>query len=138
MVAGTYQGFTINKSVTINGANWGINPVYETRNVETIFTSDILINSNNVVIDGIALTEKGRIVGSTSGVSNIQLTNIYCYESTVNSTAQDSLTAPIHFVPQTDDVNAIFEDIELTNLKYEKSTGRPMIFYGMQDRKSVV
>lgn len=132
VVAGTYQGFTINKSVTINGANWGINPVYETRNAETIFTSDILINSNNVVIDGIALTEKGRIVGSTSGVSNIQLTNIYCYESTVNSTAQDSLTAPIHFVPQTDDVNAIFEDIELTNLKYEKSTGRPMIFYGMQ------
>lgn len=132
VVAGTYQGFTINKSVTINGANWGINPVYETRNAETIFTSDILINSNNVVIDGIALTEKGRIVGSTSGVSNIQLTNIYCYESTVNSTAQDSLTAPIHFVPQTDDANAIFEDIELTNLKYEKSTGRPMIFYGMQ------
>lgn len=58
VVAGTYQGFTINKSVTINGANWGINPVKDTRNAETIFTSDILIYSNNVVIDGIALTEK--------------------------------------------------------------------------------
>ncbi len=132
VVAGTYQGFTINKSVTINGANWGINPVKDTRNAETIFTSDILIYSNNVVIDGIALTEKGRIVGSTSGVSNIKLSNIYCYESTVNPTAQDSSTAPIHFVPQTNDAHAIFEDLELINLKYEKSTGRPMIFYGMQ------
>ena len=132
IVAGTYQGFTISKEVTIKGANWGINPVEQSRLEETIFTSDVVIAANNVVIDGIALTEKGRICGSPTGVSNTKLTNIYSYASTVNATATDSATAPIYFVPETGNTNALFENLELSNIKYEGSTGRPMILYGMQ------
>ena len=130
IAAGTYEGFEITKSVTIEGANAGVNPNRETRGEESIFTSDILISANNVVIDGIYLTGKGRIVGNTMGVENIEVRNVCAIASTVNETSADSATAPLSFFSSVE--GAEFKNLVFTGLRYAESSGRPMAFYGAQ------
>ena len=126
--AGTYETAEITKSVKILGANAGVNPVTEERISETIFTGDLIIAADNVTIDGIALTAKGRIVGDANGVKNPVIINVLSYESTVNPDSSASATAPIYFA--TTNADASFENVVISQVKYTGSTGRPMILYG--------
>ena len=78
---GKYTGLTIDKSLTLLGANANQNPNVGTRSEETIFTGDILINASNVVIKGIMLIGAGRIKAGDADLENITLENIYVYGS---------------------------------------------------------
>ena len=130
LAAGNYAGVEITKSVTIEGANAGVNPNRETRGAESIFTEDILVSANNVVIDGIYLTEKGRIVGNENGLENLTVRNVCVIASTVNPDNTYSYLAPLTFATKV--ATAEFKNLVFTGLKYAESTGRPMIFYGGQ------
>ena len=131
MAAGLFEPAEITKGIKLLGANAGINPNRATRGSETVFTKDLIVSANNVTIDGIELTLKGRIVGnSETGASNLTITNVLVSESTTNPGNADSSTAPITLFTNVKGV--YFENITLSNLRYEKSVGRPMILYGAQ------
>ena len=49
----------INKEVEIRGNNYNIDPT-SSRNKETTFTTDLIINASNVIINGVELTDKAK------------------------------------------------------------------------------
>ena len=130
VAAGTYEGVEITKSITIEGANAGINPNRGTRVAETIIVSDMMITADNVVIDGIQLSEKGRIFGNTAGLENLVVRNVSVIASTVNPDSSASAIAPLDFFTSVE--GAVFKNLVFAGLKYAESTGRPMIFHGAQ------
>ena len=131
LIAGIFEPAEITKGIKLLGANAGINPNKAERQAETVFTADLVVSANNVLIDGIKLTNDGRIVGNAeTGVSNLTITNVVVQASTVNPSSAFSTTAPITLFSSTP--GAYFENIILSNLRYVESVGRPMIFYGSQ------
>ncbi len=140
--AGTYSGnTTINKSVTILGANAGIDPNNTlSRSSETTFTGELIITTNDVTIDGVKLTGAGHIYSkTTSGVNNITIQNVLIDTSTVNGDASNDSSlnnvAPISFGYKTtsnsvDTLYGTYENITIRNVRNINSKGRAMAFYG--------
>ena len=131
VAAGTYEGATLAvKGVTIEGANAGVNPVKQDRVEETVIVGDLVIAADDVIVDGIKLTELGRIVGGEAGLENLVIRNITVIASTVNPTSADSSIAPLTFASVAEGVT--YKNIQIANAKYAESKGRPMIFFGAQ------
>ena len=125
---GTYSGAIINKEVEIRGNNYNIDPS-TTRKSETTFTTDLIINASNVIINGIELTEKAKFTfdNLTSNVENIKF--LYCKvtNSTVNSNNSDRDVAPFNLVSNN---NYLIKNITIDYCHINKlSSGRPMAMY---------
>ena len=126
---GKYTGLTIDKSLSLLGANANQNPNVGTRAEETIFTGDILINASNVLIKGIMLTGAGRIKAGEEDLENITLENIYVYAATLN-VGNVSTNAPFYFVAA---VGKTITNLTLKNSRIDNDSSigndRPMIMY---------
>ena len=126
---GLYTTITIDKPMTLLGANAKQNPNVGPRGEETIFKGDILITASNVTIKGIELTGAGRIKGGEDNLENITIENVYVYGSTLN-VGNVSTNAPFYFIAAADKViknltlknNLIDNDASISN-------DRPMIMY---------
>lgn len=124
LVAGTFKGATINKSVTIIGPNAFVNPSKETRAAEAIINSDLIIEANDVEINGVCLTGEARIVGSAAiSIENLSVKYVLVDKSTVNG--KDN--AAYYFVPND---NVIYKNISITYSRTNAGSGRQMILYG--------
>ena len=129
VAAGTYEGATISVSgITILGPNADVDPNTSTRAEEAVFTSDIVVAADDVVINGIEITGAARIVGSENGTKNTTIKYVFSYASTVNPEAGVSATAPIHFYTNVE--GAEYVNLVISHVRYEGSKGRPMILYG--------
>ena len=127
--SGTYDTqVTIDKAITLVGANAGVNPVTQERKEETVFENDITIAADGVVIDGIALSGDGRIVGSNTSIEDITIKNVVSTESNANIDGANGKNAPIYFYTSSSGVE--YTNIVIDQVKYEGSKGRPMVFYG--------
>ena len=99
---GTYLGAVINKEVEIRGNNYDVNPS-STRNIETIFTTDLIINSSNVTINGVTLTEKAKFTFDNLSFNIRNIEFLYC--KVENSSVNDNNNrdvAPINIVSNND------------------------------------
>lgn len=132
VLAGTYVGGTISvNGVTVIGPNKGVNPVTTTRAEEAVFTGDIVVAADDVVIDGIKLTGKGRIVGHENGLANLTVTNVLISECSLNTASNNAANAPLCFltvVKGAEYTNLVFTNI----LNIDTTEARGMIFYGGQ------
>ncbi len=127
LCAGTYTSIEITKGIKLYGPNASINPNNAERLEEAVFTSDIIISASNVTIDGIKLTENGRIKSNGNlSFSNLTIMNVFVENSTCNP-GTTSNNAPIYISSSTSGV--VYENILLINLKYEGGSGRPMALY---------
>ena len=125
--AGTFEGANITKSVTIKGANYGLNPNKDTRVDETIFTGDVVISASNVKLNGVKLTGAARIVlQENASVANTLLENILVAESTINN----SKSAPFYCLPSGEGI--VYSNIVINNSRIEAANTRAMIMYGSQ------
>lgn len=124
---GTYLGAVINKGVEIRGNNYNINPS-STRNNETIFTTDLIINASNVTINGVTLTDDAKFTfdNLSSDVKNINF--LYC--KITNSSVNDNNNrnvAPFNFVSNNDfTISDVFVDYCYIS---KVNDGRPMAMY---------
>ncbi len=124
---GTYLGAVINKEVEIRGNNYNIDPS-STRNTETIFTSDLVINASNVIINGVEMTKDAKFTfdNLSSDVKNISF--LYC--KVTNSSVNDDNkrnVAPFNFVSNN---GFIISDIVVDYCYINKNNdGRPMAMY---------
>ena len=125
--AGTFEGANITKSVTIKGANYGLNPNKDTRVDESIFTGDVVISASNVKLNGVKLTGVARIVLQENvSVANTLLENILVAESTINN----SKSAPFYCLPSGEGI--VYSNIVINNSRIEAANTRAMIMYGSQ------
>ncbi len=79
--AGSYPGFTVNKSVQIEGANKDIRG-YDSRGAESEITDDIVVsNTNNVSINGLRvyLDGTGNRLLDVTNVNNISISHCYLF-----------------------------------------------------------
>ncbi len=130
LAAGTYEGATIDKSVTIKGPNAGVNPNIENRGAEAIITGDLIIANDNIVIDGITLTGAGRVKALASqSADSITLTNIIADKCTAN-VGNLSNTAPFDLA--VNGSNKV-SNVVITNNKFSTDASvtndRPMILH---------
>ena len=90
--SGTYsEDITINKGIVIKGSNVGKNPNTEQRKSESKFTGVITLETSNITIDGIALSEKGQInTKESAAIKNITIKNVYAYSISCDSTWTDT------------------------------------------------
>ena len=130
LTAGTYGAVSIiNNGVTIQGPNAGISAVDGERVDEAIFTADLMIEGNNITIDGIKLEGAGRIIGAEAGANDVTIKNVLVTGSTVNA-GNNSVTAPFHFDAGE---GAEFKNIQIINCKaVDYNCNRPMYFYGRE------
>ena len=125
--SGIYEGATIDKSVIIKGANACIEPT-KSRNDETTFVSDLIINSSDVLIDGVELKGKARF---TFDNLSCDITNIifqYCKvsDSTVNANNERN-TAPFNLVSNN---NYYINNVIIDNCLIDRIADcRPMAIY---------
>ena len=126
---GKYTGLTIDKSLTLLGANAKQNPNIGPRTEESTFTGDIIINASNVTIKGIMLTGAGRIKAGEEDLENITLENIYVYAATLN-VGNISVNAPFYFVAA---VGKTITNLTIKNSRIDNDPSigndRPMIMY---------
>ena len=124
---GTYEGCMINKSIEIRGNNYNASP-NKTRNEESTFTTDLIINASNVTINGIELTGDAKITfdNLTSDVENINIVYSKVNNSTVNINHHRD-RAPFNFVSN----NGYFiKNIIVDNCYFEMvNEGLPMAMY---------
>ena len=128
VLGGSFSGATIDKSITIRGANYGLNPNTTTRGSESVFTSDLVIASDDVVIDGVAITGSAKFAFSKEkNVNNVQFLNCLVYGSTVNPDAQTNNVAPFNLASGSgyEISNVIIKKCRINEL----TTGRPMIAF---------
>ncbi len=87
--AGTYTGFNITKSLTINGANRDIAGYSGSRGAESTITSNVVLNTgiNNVNLNGLAirLESAGQRMFLANGSSNINIRNCYLFAFDINT-----------------------------------------------------
>ena len=126
LLSGTIGKTTINVAgLTFLGPNADVNPVTSSRSEEFIFTGDVVVAADNVTIKGVKLEGAARIVGSSSGISNLLVENVLITGSTVNS---DSSNGPLYFVPAS---NKEYTNIKIINTKIcDYNSNRPMILFG--------
>ena len=130
VAAGTYAGATIaTEGIKILGPNAGKNPVLGPRDEEAIFTNDLAVSANNVVICGIELTEKGRI--KVANVDGLTLENIYVFGSLLNkgATADAGGVSTDAAFYVTASKNIVLRDSMIAN-DATVEWDRPMIMYG--------
>ena len=124
---GTYLGAVINKEVEIRGNNYNITHS-STRNAETIITTDLVINTSNVTINGVTLTEKAKFTfdNLSSNVKNINF--LYC--KVTNSSVNDNNNrnvAPFNLVSNN---GFIISDVFVDNCYINKvNDSRAMAMY---------
>ena len=127
--AGTYEGATITKSVTIKGPNADVNPNKATRAAEAVINGELTIAADNVVINGVALTGAGKFkADTTQSLTGLTFVNIYVYDSTVN-VPNDSKKAPFELNVSGSNV---VSDVLIANSKIATSNisnDRPMVVY---------
>lgn len=127
--AGTYEGATITKSVTIKGPNADVNPNTATRAAEAVINGELTIAADNVVINGVALTGAGKFkADTTQSLTGLTFVNIYVYDSTVN-VPNDSKKAPFELNVSGSNV---VSDVLIANSKIATSNisnDRPMVVY---------
>lgn len=124
--AGSWEGGTVTQNnIKIIGANENINPNTANRVNESFITSDIIIEGNNVEINGIGLTKKGKIIVGNKAIENLAIRYLHVVDSTVNEASSDSAVAPVTLASKEGIKNVI-----LTNSRYEATKGRAMIIYG--------
>ncbi|MBQ7276675.1 MAG: InlB B-repeat-containing protein [Bacilli bacterium] len=128
VLSGSFAGATIDKAVTIKGANYGLNPNVTERGNETVFTSDLVVASDNVIIDGVSITGLAKFTFATDrNIDNVQFLNCVVSGSTVNPDSQSNNVAPFNL--------AAGAGFELSNIAIKKArinaltTGRPMIAF---------
>ena len=124
---GTYLGAVINKEVEIRGNNYNINPLLS-RNNETVFTTDLVINASNVTINGVELTKDAKFTFNNlvSDVKNINF--LYCKvtDSSVNDNNNRNV-APFNLVSNN---NYIISDVVVDYCYFNKvNDSRPMAMY---------
>lgn len=129
LAAGSYEGATVDKSVTIKGPNAGVNPNTDTRLEEAVLTGVLVIAANNVTIDGIALTADGKVKADNQNLDSIKLTNINVYLSNAN-VGNVSTTAPFDLAVSGSNV---VSNVVLSNTKISTDAtiknDRPMVIY---------
>ncbi len=126
--AGSYEGaeITVN-GVTISGANAGVNPNKETRSTETVFTTDLIVSADNVVIDGIQITGSARVMGGANGAANVVVKNVWSFGSTVNQ-GNVSNIAPFYFSSKVKGVE--YKNVQLLQVRVSNpENNRPMAGY---------
>ena len=125
--AGTWAGGTITQNnIKIIGANENVNPNTAERAPESFINTDITVLGNNVEINGIGLTDKGRIVVSGDKlVENLTVKYIHVVECTLNLNASDSATAPLTLYS-----TGGVKNVTLANSRFEQAKGRAMILSG--------
>ena len=91
LTPGSYNGFTVDKSLTILGANAGKNPNKESHGPLSRITGKVTINGYTddtkptVVFDGVAFTGEGRIWSQNGyGFCGVNLTVQNCMASNIN------------------------------------------------------
>ena len=128
---GLYTTITIDKPMTLLGANANQNPNLGYRDEETIFTGDIDIKASNVTIKGVMLTGMGRIMSNGVNIENITVENIYIYGATLN-VGNLSNNAPFYFLGGSD-TSSIVKNLTIKNCQIDNdpsiSNDRPMIMY---------
>jgi len=88
---GTYGtgNISINKALDIRGANYGINPNTGSRGSESIISGTFLLQSNNISIDGFAITGNSfAIQAPGTGQSEISILNNHMYSNTGGRTIE--------------------------------------------------
>lgn len=84
--AGTYnESVTINKSLTLLGANASVSPCSGTRNTESTIMGAFTIAANSITIKGFEFTGAGAQIASSAGVttwSNIDIQNNWLHATT--------------------------------------------------------
>lgn len=125
--SGVFEGAVIDKSVEIRGSNYNIS-ANANRVSESIFTSDIVINASDVIINGVSLTENAKFTfdGLTCDVDNIQFYNCKIFNSTVNDNFKRDV-APFNLVSNNNYFikNVLIDDCLVDAI----SIGRPMAIY---------
>ncbi len=117
IAADTYtEEVTIDKAITIYGANYNVNPNTEERKDETIFSAIINVESDDVTINGITVTNSAKIVASTNGIKNLTVSCvIFDEDSTLNTGAVGQIEL------LTADTSVYFENITVMNTLFMKS-----------------
>lgn len=99
---GTYEGAVINKSLEIRGSYY--NKV--NKNLDgTIFTSNIIINSSNVTINGVTITGDAKFTFNNLDKTIENINFLYC--SVINSSVNKNNArnvAPFNFVSNGDNI----------------------------------
>lgn len=118
--AGTYEGGTISKSVTIKGPNVDVNPNTETRNAEAVITGDLIIAADNVVINGVNLDGKGRIkTDDAQSIDGITIANVLVTNNSHNSSSDTAFNLTVNTA-------YVVSNVKILNSRAEKGTGRQM------------
>ncbi len=128
VMPGTYEGATINKTLTIKGYNALTNLDLTDETLQSVFTSDLIIAANNVTISGVVITGTAKFMNKTGmNISNPTIKYSIVRNSTVNPTTSDSNIAPFNF---TNTSAYSINNLTITDCKIEQiTTGRPMIAY---------
>ena len=128
LVAGNFEGATINKSVKLEGPNAGVNPNKENRSAEALISTDLVLAADNILVDGIAITGDARIVSTTAKeISNIKVTNLLVTGSTINVNEEANFTAPLYLVAGD---GLYVHNFEISNSLFtDYNCGRPMIAF---------
>ena len=85
VMPGTYEGATINKSVTIKGYNAITNLQIDNQELQSVFTSSLIIAANDVTINGVVITGAAKFTNKTGmNISNPTIINSVVTNSTVN------------------------------------------------------
>lgn len=100
--SGTYEGATINKPLEIRGSNYN---KQSTKYEGTIFTSNIIINSSNVTINGVVITKDAKFTFDNLDKTVENINFLYCsvINSSVNKDNERS-TAPFNLVSNGDNI----------------------------------
>lgn len=127
VMPGTYEGATINKSVTIKGYNAITNLQIDNQALQSVFTSSLIIAANDVTINGVVITGAAKFTNKTDmNISNPTIINSVVTNSTVNDGNVNN-TAPFHF---TNSSSYTISNLSIINNRINNnSASRPMIAF---------
>ena len=128
VMPGTYEGATINKSLTIKGYNALKNLEITDESLQSVFTSDLIIAASNVTISGVVITGTAKFMNKTGmNIANPTIKYSIVRNSTVNPTSSDNNIAPFNF---TNTSSYSISNLTITDCRIEQiASGRPMIAY---------
>lgn len=128
VMPGTYEGATINKSLTIKSYNALTNLELTDQSLQSVFTSDLIIAANNVTISGVVITGTAKFMNKTGmNISNPTIKYSIVRNSTVNPTSSENNIAPFNF---TNTSAYSINNLTISDCRIEQiASGRPMIAY---------
>ncbi len=118
--AGTYEGATITKTVTIKGPNADVNPNTDTRYAEAVITGDLVVAADGVVINGVNLDGKGRIkTDDNQSIDGITIANVLVTNNSHSSSSDTAFNLTVNTA-------YVVSNVQILNCRVEKGTGRQM------------